>query len=290
VDTLKVKATLRYPRKVCLSKEGILYVIDTHGLKEISLIGDTGEVQLLGECHFYSGVAVDSSNNIYIAHFDSNKIHKIAPGGKSELLAGGASGYKDGNGIEARFNQPSGIATDYAGNIYVAEWKNHTIRKITPDREVITIAGIGAKEGFLDGTSAQFKSPLGIAVHSNGVIYVTDFYNHRIRQIANDRSVSTLAGNGNAGCKDGKGTNAEFNQPSSITIDEEGVLYVADQKNDRIRKITPDGMVTTIAGSASGYVDGPSSEAQFAKPGNIFFANGKLYITESEMHRIRTIE
>ena len=153
-------------------------------------------------------------------------------------LAGSTSGYTDGTGTSAQFNYPIGVAVDGAGNVYVADQYNHRIRKITASGVVSTLAG--STYGYTDGTgtSAQFYYPTGVAVDGAGNVYVADQYNHRIRKITASGVVSTLAGSVHHGYTDGTGTSAKFAYPTGVAVDGAGNVYVADQYNHRIRKIT----------------------------------------------------
>ena len=148
------------------------------------------------------------------------------------------SGYTDGTGTSAQFYYPTGVAVDGAGNVYVADRSNHRIRKITTSGVVSTLAG--STSGYTDGTgtSAKFDYPTGVAVDGAGNVYVADYNNHRIRKITASGVVSTLAGSGTSGYTDGTGTSAKFNYPTGVAVDGAGNVYVADQYNHRIRKIT----------------------------------------------------
>ena len=195
------------------------------------------------------GVALDSRGTVYVADAgDSNRIRTIAPDGAVATFAGGREGFVDGAGTAASFHTPSALAFDHAGNLYVADTGNHAIRKIAPGGNVTTLAGNGIR-GELDGIgrAAGFNGPVGIAVDAAGIVYVADTYNDRIRRIARDGSVSTVAGSGKPGMADGLGTAASFDTPSAIAVALDGTLYVADTGNHAIRKIAPDGMVSTIA-------------------------------------------
>jgi sugar lactone lactonase YvrE len=195
------------------------------------------------------GVAVDMHGNVYVTDGgDGNRIRKIALDGTVSTFAGGREGFVDGEGSAAAFHTPSALALDRHGNLYVADTGNHAIRKITPDGKVTTLAGSG-KPGFVDGNSAsaQFNSPVGLAVDNAGIVYVADTYNDRIRRVAQDGSVSTVAGTGLPSDADGIGLAAGFDTPAAIAVAADGALYVADTGNDAIRKIGPDGQVSTIA-------------------------------------------
>jgi len=192
------------------------------------------------------GVAVDSSDNVYVADTNNHCIRKITPTGMVSTIAGsGTAGFADGSGAEAQFDHPFGVAVDSSDNVYVADTNNHRIRKITPTRMVSTFAGTGTS-GFVNGigSTAQFNTPTGVVVDSRGNVYVADHVNHRIRKITpadriEDRMVSTIAGSGERGFAEGTGTEAEFYGPHGVAVDSSGNVYVADESNHRIRKITP---------------------------------------------------
>ncbi|MGW8392064.1 gluconolaconase [Pseudoduganella sp. HUAS MS19] len=194
------------------------------------------------------GVAVDKRGNIYFADGgEANTVSVLAPDGSTRVLAGGIEGYSEGLGAAAAFNTPSGIALDKEGNVYVADTGNHAIRKIAADGTVSTLAGSGVA-GFADGqgVQAQFNGPVGVAVDAAGVVYVADTYNDRIRRIAQDGTVTTLAGGGRPGFVDGIGEGALFDTPCGIAVGKDGI-YVADTSNDAVRRINADGSVLTIA-------------------------------------------
>ena len=163
------------------------------------------------------------------------------------------SGNADGTGTAARFNRPGDVATDSAGNVYLADTSNDTIRKITSAGVVTTLAGTAGVSGSTDatGAAASFQSPYGIATDSAGNVYVADTGNHTIRKITSAGVVTTLAGTaGVSGSTDATGAAASFRDPRGIATDSAGNVYVADSDNDTIRKITPAGEVTTLAGAA----------------------------------------
>jgi hypothetical protein len=207
----------------------------------------------------------------------------------------GSSGSADGTGSAARFNDPSDVAADSAGNVYVADTNNHTIRKITSAGVVTTLAGLAGTSGSTDGTgsAARFNLPAGLAVDGSGNIYVADTYNHTIRKVTATGTVSTVAGQaGSSGSADGSGGNARFNYPSGVSVDSTGNLYVADTNNFTIRKITPAGVVSTVAGLAgsSGISDGAGSAARFSSPEGVTVdGSGNLYVADTDNHTIRKI-
>lgn len=200
------------------------------------------------------GVALDTHGNVYVADGgDSNRIRKIDPRGNVSTFAGGREGFADGIGSAAAFHTPSALAFDRAGNLYVADTGNHAIRKIARNGSVSTLAGDG-QPGYADGQgrAARFHAPVGLAVDTRGNVYVADTYNDRIRRIAPDGSVTTVAGSGGPGEADGPALAAAFDTPSAIAVDKAGVLFVADTGNNAIRRIDPDGSVSTLAKPAVG--------------------------------------
>lgn len=200
------------------------------------------------------GIAIARDGTAYVTDAgDSNCIRAIRGDGTVVTLAGGNEGFADGIGAAASFNTPSGIAIDAAGNLYVADTGNHAIRKVTPQGAVSTVAGDGTA-GFNDGVGVQarFNGPIGIAVGRDGRLYVADTYNDRIRVIAKDGTVSTLAGGERPGDVDGPGTLARFDTPTGVAVDALDRVYVADLRNDAIRRITPRGDVSTVARAVEG--------------------------------------
>jgi endonuclease YncB( thermonuclease family) len=244
-----------------------------------------------------SGVAVDGSGNVYVADTYNNTIRKITSGGAVTTLAGtaGIAGSGDGTGAAARFNNPNGVAVDGFGNVYVADTNNSTIRKITPAGVVTTLAGTAGTGGSADGTgaAARFNNPNGVALDGFGNVYVADTNNSTIRKITSGGAVTTLAGTaGIAGSGDGTGAAAQFRSPYGVAVDGSGNVYVADTNNSTIRKITPAGVVTTLAGTAGtvGSADGTGAAARFYLPyGVAVDASGNVYVLDSNNNTIREI-
>jgi serine/threonine-protein kinase len=239
------------------------------------------------------GVAVDGEGSIIIADSFFNRVRKIIPDGTVSTLAGsGRKGFRDGAGAAAQFSHPCGVAVDGEGSIIIADSTNHRVRKITPDGTVITLAGSG-RAGFADGAgaAAQFHQPRDVAVDGEGSIIIADTGNHRVRKLTPDGTVSTLAGSGSAGFADGAGAAAQFHHPWGVAVDGEGSIIIADHHNQRLRKITPDGTVSTLAGSGrKGFTDGAGAAAQFKYPyGVAVDGEGSIIITESGHKRLRKI-
>jgi sugar lactone lactonase YvrE len=240
-----------------------------------------------------SGVVVDGRGNVYVGDHSNDRIRKITQDGVVSTFAGAGKALKDErSGTKANFNKPVGLAIDKGRNIYVADKENHAIRKITPDGVIITLTGSG-KPDIADGEglAASFNRPHGVAVDESGNIYVADHNNHRIRKISSSGNVTTLAGSGIKGNADGLGKEASFNGPNSVAIDGSGNVYVADKLNHSIRKISPSGTVTTLAGSGKPeFADGQGKEASFNQPHGIAVDEiGTVYVADSYNHRIRKI-
>jgi sugar lactone lactonase YvrE len=290
-------ARFRAIRAIAIDGADNLYAIDLlNGLRAITPGGDVTTVPMQPSpcCASWAGslngvgIAIDSSHNIYVADLELEAILKISPGGTVTTFAGGLeiAGDADGTGTAARFNYPSGLAFDIAGNLFVADWGNSAIRKITPAAVVTTIAA--------------FPHPLGITVDSAGNLYVTGSYqgpppplNYTIGKITPAGAVTTLAGTvGIIGSEDGIGAAASFNQPSGIAIDGMGNLYVADEGNNEIRKITPAAVVSTFAGwtGAGGYADGTGAAAQFNSPQGLATGEaGQIYVMDTLNAAIRKV-
>lgn len=296
-DGTGAAASFSGPQGIAIDSAGDVYVADS-GNSIVREITPAGVVSTLatpaGALCFFDwgvaptcvvGVAADNAGNVYVAatYYEGDvfgngaTIRKITPAGVVSTFAGTTTGTfgstgTDGMGAAATFNSPRGLATDSAGNIYVADssyrdWTGswvlgNTIRKITPAGVVSTLAGTVGTIGGTDGTgaAARFSSPEGVATDSAGNVYVADSANNTIRKITPAGVVTTLGGTaGMTGSTDGVGAAARFSFPEGVAADGAGNLYVADTGNDLIRKITPAGVVTTIVGSPGekGFLPGP---------------------------------
>jgi sugar lactone lactonase YvrE len=250
-------------------------------------------------------VAVDSAGNLYLGDNVQNTIQKVEPGGAPSLLAGipGVAGSTDGPGTSATFNTPTGVAVDSAGNVYVADTGNSTIRMISPSGTVTTLAGTAGTLGSTDGTgpAALFFNPFGVSVDSNGIVYVADTNNSTIRVIRPGGVVTTLAGTARSSAStDGVGPAALFRVPEGVAVDAIGNVYVADTGNATIRKIAPGGRVTTLAGNpgppgpqiqtVTGSADGTGKAALFNSPtGLAVDIEGNIYVADTDNGTIRVV-
>ncbi|WCT12445.1 MBG domain-containing protein [Mucilaginibacter jinjuensis] len=273
-----------------VSANGYSYTGTFAGSGTYSTTDGTG---LAASFYYPIGIAADNNGNIYVSDQYGNKIRKITAAGVVTTLAGsGSTGNINGTGIAASFNQPCGIAVDATGNVYTADRNNNLIRKIDPQGVVSTLAG-GGNYGNLDGTGANagFYTPYGLAVDANNNIYVAELGGNRIRKITPAGVVTTFAGNGTSGSIDGTGTNASFNSPTGLVFDATGSLYVAENGGNRIRKISPAGVVTTVAGSGySGAVNANGTNASFNAPtGLAIDAGGNLYIADQGNNMVRML-
>jgi glucose/arabinose dehydrogenase len=244
-----------------------------------------------------TGVAVLPSGVVAVADQAGHRIRLITPGGVVTTLAGdGVDAVLDGTGTGARFWSPTGIAVLPNGNFAVAERDGQRIRLVTPGGVVTTLAGSTA--AFADGTSttARFREPSGIATLPNGNLVVADTLNERIRLIAMpDVIVTTLAGSTNA-YVDATGAAARFDMPRSVAVFPNGNIVVADRANHRIRLVTPEGVVTTLAGSggaggtSGAFLDGTSTTARFNTPSGVaVLPNGNVVVADTGNNRIRLI-
>jgi hypothetical protein len=211
------------------------------------------------------------------------------------------AGYINGQGLNARFKEPEGIAVDKTGNIYVSDKGNNCIRKITQDGNVTTFAGsVDALNGYVDatGSSARFSAPLGLCIDNNEILYVADQFNHRVRKVSKAGDVTTLAGitwntAPDGGQIDGDASVATFNTPFDITADSHSNVYVADFYNNKIRKITSSGTVSTIAGGDYyhyGHQDGDATTSLFSTPAFVAAdPSGNIYAIDGDGHLLRKI-
>jgi sugar lactone lactonase YvrE len=262
-------------------------------------IGNSDGIGSVARFYYPSGIAADSAGNLYLADTDNHTIRKIvASTGSVTTLAGlaGVSGDVDGAGSVARFNSPSGVAVDGAGNVYVADTLNDTLRLVTASGVVSTLAGTPGTAGSTDGTGsgALFHGPQGLALDASGNLYLADTNNQTIRKIVpSTGEVTTIAGSaGSAGSADGVGTVARFDAPSGLGVDTAGNVYVADADNHTVRSLSPAGLVATIAGVAgsSGGADGTGSAARFNSPSDLAVdASGNVYVADTDNFTIREL-
>ena len=303
-------ARFQYPGGIALDPAGNIVVADTNNqtIRKVTPAGVTttfagaagiaGSTNATGSAARFSSpsnVAVDSAGNIFVADASNQLIRKISPSGSVSTLAGraGRTGSTNATGGNARFNNPLGVAVDGSGNVFVADANNHLIRKITSGGVVTTFVGGAGVSGSADGTgtAARFNSPTDVALDASGNLFVADAGNHLIRKITSAGVVTTIAGSaGVSGSSDGIGASARFNSPSGVRCDGAGNIFVADTNSHTVRRVTPGGIVTTLAGSAgaSGTADGIGAAAFFNYPSNALpDAAGNIYVIDTYNHTLR---
>jgi len=301
-------ARFRNPESIARDNQGNLYIADTgnHTVRKITPAGMVstlaGAATITGSSDGSGSVArfnfprsiTSDGMMLYVADTSNHTIRKVTLAGEVTTLGGtaGASGSTDGSGPAARFNRPSAMAVDGAGDVYVADTSNHTIRKVSRDGVVTTFAGVAGSSGTIDGpiSSARFFSPAGLAIDAAGSLFVTENSKNHIRRLSGG-AVSRYAGRETErGSADGAAlTVALFDGPDEMAVDANGNLYVADFNNHTIRKVDTGQNVTTVAGKASSSVDGMVSAAEFIAPSSLARdTGGNLYIADA--HGIRRID
>lgn len=242
------------------------------------------------------GMGLTRDGVLAVADRGNQQLRTVDGQGQVRTLAGsGKAGFGDGRGKTAQFNELIAVVADRAGTLYVADRNNHRIRKVTVEGEVSTLAGTG-DAGFVDGAlaEARFNQPYGVALSEDeGLLYVADYLNHAIRVVdLRAGRVVTLAGNGKPGFADGKGVQAQFHQPYNVKRGRDGHLYVPDQNNHAVRRVSVDGAVSTVAGDGkAGFADGQGREARFNNPTGITIApDGTLFVADRNNHRVRRID
>ena len=300
-------ASFKMPFSIALDSTGNIFVADTgnHTIRKVSASGVvttlagigglTGSADGAGsDARFNepSGVAVDGVGNVFVADRYNHAIRKITSAGLVSTLAGGSPGFVDGTGVAAKFLVPQAVAVDGSDNVFVADTGNNSVRKVTPAGGVTTLAGSGAI-GLVNatGTAASFSAPTGITVDETGTVFVADTDNNAIRKISSAGAVTTLAGSGLPGNVDATGTAASFSAPSAIVLDKSGNLYVADVNNAAIRKVTPAGVVTTrYVSSATGFENATGTAASFNLPSAVAVDSaGNIYVGDTFNLAIRKI-
>jgi sugar lactone lactonase YvrE len=311
-DATGTAARFHYPSAIAVTSAGTMYVADTDNDTLRSMTASAVVTTLAGQAGRSNtadgqgpdarfddpfAAAVDADGVVYVADSAAHVIRRITPDGTATTYAGtpGSYGIDDGTAFNARFYSPKGVAVDSAGNVYVADSGNSTVRKVAPGGVVTTLAGAGRTRGSADGTgaNARFDQPFGIAVDQNGNVYVSDATANTIRKITAAGVVTTLAGQaGSSGSTDGAGAAARFTVPYGVAVDTAGNVFVVDHGNHTIRKVTPSGTVTTLAGSAGtgGSTDGRGAAASFRYPSGVAVdRGGTVYVADTDNHLIRAI-
>jgi sugar lactone lactonase YvrE len=298
-------ASFANPLSVATDPSGTVFVADSfnHKIRKIAndgtvttlagsgVIGSADGAGQSASFNYPTGIATDARGNIYVADSGNFKVRVVSPAGNVTSLAGsGSIGSVDATGTSASFSNLGGLALDAAGNVYVADTGNNTIRKITQSGNVTTIAGTGAV-GASNGSalSATFFGLSGIAVDSSGTVYIADSGNGLVRKLSPNGDVSTFAGSGVQAVTDGTGLAASFASPLGLGVDSRGNTFVVDF--GRVRMITPDGVVSTVAGSLPfGSSDGVGEAASFSGPTSIAVGpDNRMYVGDGGNSKIRLL-
>ena len=310
-------AALNEPGGIAIDIVGNLYLADFQNsrIRKVTVAGvittvvgigvpgfsGDGGLATAAQLNFPSDVEVDAAGNLYIADTGNQRIRKVTPAGIISTVAGNGSAGFSGDGAAATSAGlwfPLGVSRDPAGNLFIADSFNNRIRKVTPAGIISTVAGNGS-DGFSgDGgsaTAAALTQPSGTFVDSAGNLLIADRLNHRIRKVTPAGVISTVAGNGNGGynADGGAATAAALFYPSDIVVDFNGILYIADQGNNRTRKVTPAGVISTVAGTGMPGFNGdggPAPAAQLNVPLGVAVDGATfVYTADSLNHRIRKI-
>jgi len=314
-----ISAYLDHPSGLAIDSSGNLFIAETvsHRIRKvtptgvISTIAGTGTAGYNGDgitattaqLNSPYGIALDGSGNVYVADRSNQRVRMVSTTGTISTIAGtGASGFS-GDGAAAtaaQLNMPHSVALDASGNIYIADWQNQRVRKITKvDGKISTLAGTGAQGGAGDGglaSAAQLNYPQSLSLDSTGNLFVSDYSNYRVRKIAaNNANITTVVGNGSPGWSGdgGAASAAQLGTYLHIAVDASGQIFISDSDNHRIRKVASNGTISTFAGTGtagSSGDGGPASSAQLNAPAGIAFdASGNLYIVEQSGHRVRKV-
>ncbi|MES2388737.1 MAG: T9SS type A sorting domain-containing protein [Bacteroidota bacterium] len=318
IDSSNLQAHFREPTGILRDAAGNTFITDylNNALRKVSPGGTVSTITGGGRFNYTSinlqpgrvedktigrpeWIAQDSAGNTYLTGTDyygvARKIFRISAAGDVSIFGAGFNGYHDDTLGAAIFNNPAGMATDNAGNLYIADQDNHCIRKVSPAGTVSTFAGTGTQRGYEDGpaATAKFARPTNIAFDVAGNMYVTDNLNYRIRKISPDGMVSTLAGSGTVGSVNGQGTDASFSDFSGLAIEPgTGNIFISEGSRHIIRKITPEGLVSTFAGQVNrrGMTNAAGTAAQFNNPAGLAFTpTGELLVADRKNNLIRMI-
>ena len=311
-----ISAELNGPSGVAADSAGNLYIADSDSASSTNVGGRVLKVSTDGTITtvagnlsgffqgtlFYPAVlAVDSAGNLYMGNVIGQQVWKLTTDGTITLVAGNGTAGFSGDGkpaISAELTQPSGVAVDTAGNVYIADLNNQRVRKVTTDGTITTVAGNGTAGFSGDGKpaiSAELNDPSGVAVDSAGNLYIADSNNQRVRKVTTDGTITTWAGNGTAGFSGEKvpATTAELNHPIGVAVDNAGNLYIGDFNNQRVRKVSTDNTITTVAGNGTAGFSGDGGAATSAElnqpEGVAVDSTGNLYIADSNNHRVRMV-
>ncbi len=309
-------AQLNYPTSVAVDLQGNRFIADSsnHRVREVTADGNIKTVAGTGtkgfsgdggqatsaQLNYPYSLDVDGQGNLFIADTSNHRVREVTADGNIKTVAGTGTGGFSGDGGQATSAQlyyPYDVAVDAQGNLFIADESNHRVREVTADGNIKTVAGTGTGGFSGDGgqaTSAQLYYPYGVAVDGQGNLYIADESNHRVRKVSNG-VITTVAGTGTKGFSGdgGQATSAQLYSPEDVAVDGQGNLYIADESNHRVRKVS-NGVITTVAGTGTkGFSGdgGPALSAQLNSPeGAALDKQGNLYIADTYNHRIRKVE
>ena len=313
-----VEARLDEPLAVAVDGAGNLYIADAanHRIRRVDTKGTITTVAGTGRSGYGgdkgpaararlstpSGVAVDGAGNLYIADYGDHRIRRVNALGIITTVAGtGEKGYSGdgGSAVRARLDRPLGMTVDGAGNLYISDHGNQRIRRVDTRGIIRTVAGTGRSGYGGDGgpaVKAQVLGPNDVAVDGSGILYIADTWNYRIRRVDGSGTITTIAGIGESGYSGdgGPAVAARLYEPADVAVDGAGNLYIADSGNHRIRRVDPEGIITTVAGTGTGGHSGdggPAVAAQLFTPRGVAVdGSGTLYIADTLNHRIRRVD
>ena len=312
-----VEAQLFGPESVAVDAAGNIYIADSfnHRIRRVDTAGTIttfagtgndfsgeGGPAILARLNRPHGVAVDDSGNLYIADTWNHQIHRVDASGIVATVAGtGEFGYSGDGGpaVAAQLIRPWDVSADGEGNIYIADTRNHVVRRVDASGTITTVAGTGEMGYSGDGgpaVEAQLDTPRGVEVDSDGNLYISDSLNHRIRRVDASGTITTVVGAGEFGYSGdgGPAVAAQLGQAEKLTFDSRGNLYIADTFNHRIRRVDLMGTITTVAGQGEGNFSGdggPALAAQLNAPRDVFVDDsGSMYIADNGNHRIRLVD
>lgn len=297
LDGTGTAAQFLSPTRLAFGPDGVLYVADGTGassiIRKITPAGVVTTLTTAGSFNVIGDMKVGPDGLLYVSDGNGNRVKRVntTTGAVTNYIGSGVAGNANGVGTAAQLDFPMGLAFDTEGNLFIMDADSYRIRKVAPDATVTTFAGSSYGYTNATGTAAQFGFSEGMGIDAANNLYVTDQDNNRIRKVTPAGVVTTYSGSGTYGFQDGASGVARFASFSQVAVDSIGMVYVADNSNNRIRKIFPDGSVTTLAGiTSSGYVDGAGATSRLSNPWGVAIASdGRVFVGDTGNDRIRAI-